>query len=337
MNIRISRISTDAEVQALAPDWLRLHDESQSANPFNHPTWILTWWHERRQLGLRWNLYSVLDLDGHLIGVLPLVRDVTGVVRFAGHDLHDVAAGLVSQDDRAAMWRLATDDLVHGDSETLDLPTLGDDDLASLRTAGGGNGLQMYDVDPGARIRLPTTWDEYWMSLPTKRRKRMRAERRALERDHGPIGVDVVDHADHAGRAMEEFWALRESSWRQRGRYEDLAAHVRGVAMRSFLTELAARSAGSQFVAVVRLTAGRHLLGSALLLRSAGRAWYSMCAFAPEFGRYGPGRLLLAECVRAAIGERLTCLELGRGVEPYKFALGAVRYELSNVRLALHR
>ena len=59
-----------------------------------------------------------------------------------------------------------------------------------------------------------------------------------------------------------------------------------------------------------------------------------MCGFAVDLGRYAPGRLLLSECIRAAIQAGLSCLELGRGVEEYKFALGATRYELPDVSLA---
>lgn len=335
MSLLLQRLAIEAEVEAVVPDWLRLHAVSASSTPFNHPTWILSWWRERQDLGLRWSCYVGRDRDGGLIAILPLVRYPEGAVRFAGHDLHDVAANLVDEPGRVETWRKMIENSAQLEANsTLDLPTLSDKDMDALRLL-AGNHLHIYDIDPGARIELPAAWDEYWAALPTKRQKRMRTERRALEQDHGPVRLDVVDGGADLVGAVDEFWALREVSWQTRGRYAKLADHVRGVAMRSFLGELASASKGSGLTAVAHLTAGNHTIGSALLLRAGQRTWYSMCTFAPQFAEYGPGRLLLAECVRSAIAEGQTHLELGRGVEEYKFALGATRYELSNVALQL--
>jgi CelD/BcsL family acetyltransferase involved in cellulose biosynthesis len=146
----------------------------------------------------------------------------------------------------------------------------------------------------------------------------------------------MVDGSAATTSAVDEFWALREATWQQRGRYEQLAAHIKGVPLRSFLRELAAGTGAHEgLVAVGRLTVGESLAAAALLLHARRRVWYAMCAFASPLAKYGPGRLLLAEAVRACIERQLDALELGRGVEPYKFTLGAIRYELSNVTLPL--
>lgn len=335
MDVRI--LSSDSEVADVVPEWLALHGRWSSGSPYNHPLWTMAWWRQRRHLGLRWHLCAGRDTSGTLVALMPLVVYSDGIVRFAGSDLHDEAATLAGDNERGVLWRLALAQLGRrGGATTVDLPTLNDADLAALESLDSEVDSEVYDIDPGARIELPSSWGDYWSALPAKRRKRMRAERRALERDHGLMRFQVVGDHDLVA-AVREFWALREASWRARGRYGELAEHVRGQYMREFLAELAARGSGSGLVAIARLMVGDQTVASALLLRANGRAWYSMCTFAPAFARYGPGRLLLAECVRAAIADGFTVLELGRGVEPYKFALGATRYELANIRLNLGR
>jgi CelD/BcsL family acetyltransferase involved in cellulose biosynthesis len=257
-------------------------------------------------------------------------------VRYAGHDLHDSADGLTEPALLSALWSGAIVQLrAAGDCSVLDLPTLAQADAEALRDLGIAH--RGYDVDPGARIILPPTSAEYLAMLTVSRRKRMRWERRALERDHGPIGFELIDCRVDITSALDDLWALREDAWQQRRRYSQLAEHVRGDAIRGFLERLAAACRPGRSVALGRLTAGSTLVATALLLSAHRRSWYAMCAFRPAFGRYGPGRLLLAECVHAAILRGFGVLELGRGVEPYKFALGATRYELPNVVVSLRR
>jgi len=335
--MRVDLLGTEQAVDAMLAGWLDLAHASTAATPYNHPGWVLSWWRQRRRAGLSWRCFAGWEADGELVALLPLVRYPDGVVRFAGHDLHDAAEALADGDRLPQLWRAAVAELQRsGDCPVLDLPTLGDRDAAALNDLGFGSCLSVYDVDPGARLVLPSSWPEYLDGLTASRRKRMRAERRALEKDCGVAGFEMIrGGADIAG-AVAEFWELRETSWSQRGRYDELAEHVRGVPMRAFVMELAAAAdRDADLMAVGRLTAGGQLAGAALLLFAGNRVWYAMCAFAPALAKYGPGRLLLSECVRASIETGLAAVELGRGVEEYKFALGATRYELPSVRAAI--
>ncbi len=335
--MRVDLLCTEQAVDALLPGWLDLAHASAASTPYNHPGWVLSWWRQRRHAGLSWRCFAGSDADGKLVALLPLVRYPDGVVRFAGHDLHDSAEALTDRDRLQRLWRAAVVELQRsGNCPVLDLPTLGDRDAAGLNDLGLGSCLSVYDIDPGARLVLPSSWPDYLDGLTASRRKRMRAERRALENDRGSARFEVIrSGADIAG-AIGEFWELRETSWHQRGRYDELADHVRGAPMRAFVMELATTAdCDADLMAVGRLTAGDALAGAALLLFSGDRVWYAMCAFAPALAKYGPGRLLLSECVRASIETGLTVIELGRGVEEYKFALGATRYELPSVRAAM--
>ncbi|MFY1691157.1 GNAT family N-acetyltransferase [Plantactinospora sp. WMMB782] len=330
--VRVDVLTGYRELASTAPEWLSLCRSAAAASPYNHPGWVLSWWRQRHRTGLRWRAVTARDARHRLTGILPLVRFPDGTVRFAGYDLHDEAAGLAVDGGLPALWGAATDLLgSRGDCTGLDLPTLASADLAALRGVVAPRRLRVTGLDPGARLDLTGGWDRIFATLPSSRRKRIRAERRALERDHGSVGFDLVTHPGDVVTAAEELWRLREASWRARGRYGELAEHVRGDQLLTFLRELAREPLLAGVLRVARLRAGAVVAAAALQLLVGRRLWYPLCAFAPPLARYGPGRLLLAECAREAAERGCSAFELGRGVERYKFTVGAVRYELPDV------
>jgi CelD/BcsL family acetyltransferase involved in cellulose biosynthesis len=62
-------LRTTAELEALTPRWIELWLSNAHARPFQHPAWLLPWWHQFGQPGLRavtlWN-------GSELIALVPL-------------------------------------------------------------------------------------------------------------------------------------------------------------------------------------------------------------------------------------------------------------------------
>jgi CelD/BcsL family acetyltransferase involved in cellulose biosynthesis len=329
--MRLSILTDVRSVDRLVPAWRQLADGHPASNPFNHPGWVTAWWSQRREPGLVWR--CVVGWDGdHLVGLLPLVRYPDGTVRIAGHDLLDIASTLVSKELCARLWSGAAMWLREIDgSTTLDIPVIADDDLKAVRAL--GLNVRVKEEDPGAYVELPRSWDTYLSTLSAGRMKRMRWERRQLEAHHGPVTFEIITDSDQLISAVESLWQVRERSWRKRQRYDELMPWARGESIKRFLRALVGYGSRGMQPAVSVLRAGENTVAMALLLYGQGAAWYYMCTYAPEYGRYGPGRLLLAECIRAAIGQGLRILDLGRGDESYKFALGAKRRVLANVTI----
>jgi len=332
--VRIEVLTNLHDVERLAPGWSQLAARHSEATPFNHPTWVLTWWRHRRRHAIQWRCAAGWDRRGELIGVLPLVRYPDGIVRFCGHDLHDTAAALVDKDHLGWLWTSTATQLRRMDGPTtLDIPTIAEADRNALQVS--GLAIRSYDDDPGAYIVLPTSWEDFWSGLSTSRRKRVRAERRGLERDHQFVSFEITDKGSDLDASIDLLWRMREESWMRRGTYNTLAPWARGRAIREFLHDLAGCGARDTIPAVAALRVGSGIAAMALLLVMHDRAWYYMCTYDLDYSRYGPGRLLLAECTREAISRGFTTLDLGRGDESYKFTLGASRKVLKNVTVTI--
>lgn len=326
-------LTTGPAVAGLVPEWRALWTRHPACNPFHHPAWVTAWWDQRAAAGSHWRCVVGRTGRGELAGVLPLVRTSDGVIRFAGFDLHDVAAALAPCDALTPFWEEALRLVRERDGPgPVELPTIAATDRAAISRA--GYRVRESGVDPGAAITLPSSWDSYWAGLSGDARRKIRARRRNLEQRYGPVRLDTVSQHPALAQAVAGLWAMREDAWRRRGQYHQLAAASRGPGWARFLDELAARGASDGLPMVARLMAGDTAVAAALLLAGGGgRVWYYLCTYDPAYAPFGPGVILLTECVRYCLGRGLAVLDLGRGDETYKVTAGAVRFTLADIVL----
>ncbi len=71
MPVQIDILRSTAELEALRPEWVDLWVRDARATPFQHPAWLLPWWHHFGQGDLR--VVTLRDEgSGRLVGLLPL-------------------------------------------------------------------------------------------------------------------------------------------------------------------------------------------------------------------------------------------------------------------------
>lgn len=69
MPFQIDLVRSTAELEALAPEWVELWHRDPRATPFQHPAWLLPWWHHFGQADLR---VATLRSRGVLLGLIPM-------------------------------------------------------------------------------------------------------------------------------------------------------------------------------------------------------------------------------------------------------------------------
>jgi CelD/BcsL family acetyltransferase involved in cellulose biosynthesis len=337
--VHSTAVTTESAVQALAPSWARMLAGHPTASPFNSPGWALAWWdawwRQPAPDAIEWRCIVTADRYGQLHGVLPLVRFPDGVTRYVAPELVDLATALIEKDQLAPFWSSTAIALRNCDGPgRLAIPRAGDADQAAMALA--GLDVRVEDVEPCALINLPSTWDHYWSGLSAGQRKLWRSERRRLADEHGTVSLNVCQAPEELPSRLGQFWELREQSWRQRGRYSELAPGSVGQRLRWFLAAVASRAALGLHPVVARTLVEDAVAAMSLMFFAGDRVWYYMAAYDVGFARYGVGRMLLADCIRYAIETAgLATFDLGRGIEPYKFTLGARRYDLANISIEL--
>jgi CelD/BcsL family acetyltransferase involved in cellulose biosynthesis len=166
-----------------------------------------------------------------------------------------------------------------------------------------------------------------------KQRRTLRSARRGLE-ESGTLTVQRLADQATLAATLPAFARLRLASWAARGRLCELPMMDRHPAFPEFLAEAGSSLAAESRCLLIRLNLDGEPLAQALFFRSAGVDLLYMSTYQPAAARYSPSHLLLAEAAQLAVADGVRVLELGRGDEPYKFALGAQPRYLRNVALA---
>jgi CelD/BcsL family acetyltransferase involved in cellulose biosynthesis len=142
---------------------------------------------------------------------------------------------------------------------------------------------------------------------------------RRLERDLGPVSVDVQS-SDEAALAL--LFRLKSEQYRRTGR-RDVTGDPWA---RAVLTDVFHASTPAFAGVLSVLRAGSRVLALHLGMRSAKVLHYWFPAYDRDYARYSPGVILLAELARAAPALGIETIDLGKGDADYKrrFATGAV-------------
>ena len=101
--VQIEQITTDAEIDRLAPQWKALWRRIPDATPFQSPEWLLSWW---RCFGTARPVILVARKASELIGVLPLYfldEGVSSKLLPIGISLSDYLDALVDRSIRGTV------------------------------------------------------------------------------------------------------------------------------------------------------------------------------------------------------------------------------------------
>jgi CelD/BcsL family acetyltransferase involved in cellulose biosynthesis len=174
------------------------------------------------------------------------------------------------------------------------------------------------------------SWASYRLSLnPTFRRKLERTRRRLIEL--GELSFEPA--AANADRAEVIDWALsKKKDWLVRKKKANSWLETREY--RDFLAAISGRPAETGEFAISTLRLNGDLIAAALMRLDNVRAELLMPVYDPTYRKYGPGQLLMEECLRWACARHLT-YDLRIGAESYKdewsnWSSEAFNYEIAN-------
>jgi CelD/BcsL family acetyltransferase involved in cellulose biosynthesis len=325
--VTLTRISAEADLEALAPEWRVLFEDVPAATPFQSPDWLLPWWRSFRP-----GEPAILTarIGGKLAAIAPLYLERTGSgarLLPLGISLSDYSDILVAPGaERAVLPALAGGVArLSPDVWRLDLG-----DLPGTATALSLPAPEGWRREDGPHEVCPVLDVVDWCaSVPALRRRKLRmAQHRA--RRAGEVVFSSVSAAE-AGRFLDALVALHAARWETKGG-EGVLADARVVAFhRAALPRLIAGGLADCRI----LTIGGRLAGAYYGLRRGSHAYAYLSGFDPAFTREAPGTLLVGDAVERACVAGLHVFHFLRGREAYKYDWGAtdsVTWRLSLVR-----
>lgn len=288
---------------ALVPAWRRLWECDPRATPFQHPAWLLPWWHA---FGAG-QLHSVaLFAYGELVGLAPLfVRD--GRLQFIGTgntDYLDVlcAPGWQTRGGecfrnhlhRSGGWEVA--------------------DYQEMRT--DSPWLACHRQDAVAQSVCPTL-DLSGFRLNSKRRNTFRRRSRQLWTS-GDVCFEVAS-GEQSEEYLEALLRLHALRWQTRGETGVLVWNE----VQRFHRECCPALAAAGCLRFLGLRLNGELIAVLYWLQKPGVVFAYLTGFDPQFAAHGPGMLLQSCALEHAVFLGDSECHFLRGGEPYKYEWGA--------------
>ena len=164
-------------------------------------------------------------------------------------------------------------------------------------------------------VALEGSYDDYERSLSKNRRKGLRRNMRALERE-GTLTFEIEDGREDLEASLRDAFAIEASGWKGR----------RGTAMASraetlqFYSDLARRSAARSWLRLAFLRLDGQPLAFDLALAHGG-SWYSLkSGYEDAAAHLGPGNVLLAMLLRRCYEDGFERFELLGDVDSFKLS-----------------
>ncbi|MBB4197317.1 hypothetical protein CCR94_16975 [Rhodoblastus sphagnicola] len=325
--ISISVLSSQEELQALAPEWQRLFGAMTLRTPSKSPLWQLTWWkhfgarpsalarHEMRVFVLR-------DDGGQLVAVAPMMRTrrpgfgpgLFSELQFFGADPYVTQLrGPVCRRERLpeVCARLAAH-----------VKTLQDCDFVQWRGMAPGSSRedcivqpQLEDVD--SVLPMAESWDAFHAALPKKTRKHLRKSQNDLCADNVHYAFGVTTAPEAACDSLQRFYALHA----RRAALKDVTSHPNvfdGARSRAFLDDYCGRMACNGDLRLFEIRVGGEIVAIRLGFALGDELYLYFSGYDPDYGRYSIMTTLMAETLRWAHEQNVRLVNLSSGIDRSK-------------------
>jgi len=339
--LHVQRIDTLSDLEQLADAWSSL----APTVPFLTHSWAVAWWQHYQQQSGELFILAVRDAAGRLIGLAPWHREVSAargrVVRFLGSG--EVCADYVSliarPEDRLAVAVAIADWLAGAGAGEWDVLKMSgveqaDEAMARLHQEMAARGHATHESVrwQGWRTELPDNWDTFLAGLPKSRRSSVRNQIRKLV-DTGRVQLRRAETAADVSRAFEILVDLHQ---KRRGMLQQPGCFA-SPSFTAFHRELAERLLEIGKLRLSWLELDGAPIAIEYSFTGGDSVYYYQGGFDPGVSQLGPGWLMSALSLRAAIAEGYRYFDFLRGDEPYKASWNATPRPLVERRVVGRR
>ena len=304
---------------ALKHDWDALYERAVQPYFSQSFSWCWTSWRTVSEPRGRW-LYCIVARQGaravliwpfviHRIGLLTVVRPL-------GPETTEYTSILVEDGLKAAAriekaWTMLRQ-TSHADIISLPLVRAGSE---LHRFLASQNNPAFVDRDPASHVSraMHANWDQYRLSLPSDMRKSIARRRRRLQ-EKGPL-IFEPSVVGPRRAAVIEWIVAQKRTWLAETKHHN--PWLLTDEYRNFLIAAATDPDGADGLLVSVLRLGDRIIAADMFRRDADRIEDFLTAYDPEFSAFGPGQMILEECLHWSFVEGLD-FDLRIGWEGYK-------------------
>ena len=302
--------------------WAELVDADPSGTFFQTPGYLKLYWEEFGETPEHLLLAFAEEEDGRQVGAVAFER-IDQTLRFLGGTEVTDYMGPVGTPERqdAVAKELWAGLVTREDWRKADLRGLAADNpwLPALAEAASAQGLGVEETEDqngtAPFLPLPSTWEGYLETLPSKLRHEIKRKAKKLETDTGPFRIETAT-SDTLNPLLDRFVELHRMS-----------QGPKGVFMQPGM-EIFFRRLGEAFLpqGIFKLTfieVDGELAAGTIGFEFAGTFSLYNSAFDRKWGNLAPGMVLVGEDIRLAVEAGCDGFDLLKGDYQYKYRFGA--------------
>jgi len=327
MRLRIERLGSVTDIQAILGEWEVLATRTNPWSPFATPTWNTLWWKhycKRQRLGSReLFVHIVRSEDNRLIAVAPLLLRrmiVTGglelrAIEFFGADpLITEIRGLVCDPaDQPAVVKALRNHFRVADANWDLFHWQGIRPSVMQELDGSAPALDSVVIQPDYVLPLPTTFQNLLAGMSLNMRKNVRKSHVYLERDRHAFSFRAIGADDDHNGALDSLFRLHSSRARAAMMHFKHADRFADQVNRDFITELAGAMALRGRLRIFELEISGKVVASRLGFLEGRELYLYYSGYDPAWRKYSVMTTLMVEIMRWGISQRLRAVNLSTG------------------------
>ncbi len=319
--MKIRRIHTRQEIQALQDPWDRAVEACAEPSLFLMSTWFSTWW-EHLAEGRELCVFELHDEASGSQGFAPLMRRDGTLAFLASREVTDYCDFVFPQRLAEQMLERLLRHVAHEfpgirSIELINLPASSPtlSILPELAPRFGFEGaVEKSEVVP--ILTLPGDYEEYLRRLSRKNRHELRRKIRRTE-SLPDLRYHAIEDAAQIRDLMPAFIAMHRSASPEKERF------WRKPGMPEFFGTALSRLADQGKAALHVLYSGGTQAAGLIAGFYGQTVYFYNLAYAPEFATASPGYFMIDRAIRQAIADGRERADFLRGEEKYKFEFGA--------------
>lgn len=307
--MRVRTLTNCQEIEDVEEGWLRLWLQAPRPEVFMHHAWV-------RQIlkvyGVQKGLHCMVveDADGVLRGVLPLIRDFSGKLRFIGDPRSDYSDVLCAPDDGPSVVRLIIEAL--GSPRVLRLHAVPENSslMAALRKTDWRHRLTLDFEEACPAIEF----DEDGLVVQTLLKKDSLRRHEKKVAKLGTLSLRKLETQNDALAALPVLFDQHVARWRKTAS----PSLFENEDHRQFYEQLVRDEVMWTMVDFRLLLAGDRVVATHFGFFAMKRFLWYKPTFDPEIAELGPGEVLLKHLIGAAAAEGASEFDFTRGNEGFK-------------------
>ncbi len=319
------RVTREASLEHLRPEWERLEARCDVRLPFAQPWWTERWVHHLMQHRLMikdelW-LMACRDHTGALRGVVPMVlTERPGVgwlrsrtLRMIGADpnITELSGPICAPDDRSNVIS-ALLDYVRTNASDWDMLLFGGLQPSETQLVERWKGARWLHDKPDFWLELSGDWESFRSSRGRNLKESLRKCYNSLKRDGHAFEFRVVSRPEDIPAALECFFALHaaRADLKDTVMHENVFEHALA---RAFIHSCFLEASKRNQARVFQLVIGGDVVATRLSFLLGDQLYLYFSGYSPQWKQYSVMTTVLAETIKWSFASNVKLVNLSPG------------------------